>query len=422
MNKHLAKIFRTIASLRVAIMLLILIAVYVVIGTLLPQHSAPEWYLEAYPSLGETIVALSLDHAYSSPIFIVLVLLFAVNLTSCTVRSLRGQLNQTKPDYFPSFTQKDQTITHVSEEDAIAFCTKKHFAIHKDPEKQGFRASKFRWGVLGAAITHLGILILFVGGVIGNMMASEDIVSMLPGNEVSYPEEGFILRLDDFHMTFEEAGAVKQYISDVTIIDDDGKETQHTLWVNNPLSHKGRTFYQASFGWTGNLKMTDTETDEVVIEGLLRSGRTYFHQPTHLTIYLYDYYPEMAIGHDQQPLSLSNREVNPYYAVILYQFGEPIGSYMIEPGDPIIFENLSITFTHSVAYTGLLVRSDPSYPVVLIGFIIILIGMFVSFYCYPRFIRYHAGSVITASTKNGWVFHHGVKQFLSKPNQSQSKE
>jgi cytochrome c biogenesis protein ResB len=130
----------------------------------------------------------------------------------------------------------------------------------------------------------------------------------------------------------------------------------------------------------------------------------------------------MAIGHDQQPLSLSNREVNPYYAVILYQFGEPIGSYMIEPGDPIIFENLSITFTHSVAYTGLLVRSDPSYPVVLIGFIIILIGMFVSFYCYPRFIQYHEGSVITASTKNGWVFHHGVKQFLSKPNQSQSKE
>ena len=422
MNKHLSKVVRTIASLQVAIILLILIASYVVIGTLIPQHSAPNWYLEAYPAIGETIVVLSLDHAYSSPIFIVLVLLFAINLTACTMLSLRGQLKQTKPDYFPGFTHEDQIITDVPEEDAIDFCTKKHFAIHQDHGESGFRASRFRWGVLGAAITHLGILILFVGGVIGNMMASEDVVSMLPGNEVSYPEEGFVIRLDDFHMTFEEEGAVKQYISDVTLIDDDGTETQHTLWVNNPLSHKGKTFYQASFGWTGNLKMTDTETEEVVIEGLLRSGRTYFHQPSHLTVYLYDYYPEMAIGHEQQPVSLSNREVNPYYAVVLYQFGEPIGSYMIAPGDPIIFENLSITFTHSVAYTGLLVRSDPSYPVVLIGFIIILIGMFVSFYCYPRFIRYHAGTVTTASGKNGWVFHHGVKQFLAKHDQQQNKE
>jgi cytochrome c biogenesis protein len=206
------------------------------------------------------------------------------------------------------------------------------------------------------------------------------------------------------------------------MINDDGTERTETLWVNNPLSHNGIKAYQASFGWTGNLRITDNTTDEVLVEGLLRSGRTYFHQNSHLTIYLYDYYPEMAIGHDQNPVSLSNREINPYYAVILYEFGNPVGSYIIEPGDPITYNNLTLTFTHSIAYTGLLIRTDPSYPIVLTGFIIILLGMFVSFYCYPRFISYDSGRVTTSSRKNGWVFHNAVKLELSKISKTAKRE
>lgn len=422
MNRTVSKIFHSIASLRFAVLLLVLIACYIVIGTLIPQHSSPEWYQEAYPTAGSLIIMLSLDSAYSSPIFIVLVGLFAINLTSCTILSLKGQVRQAKDNYFPPFTASDQIIDGVTEDIIIHYCKKKRFTVSKDKETGTCKAGKFRWGILGAAITHVGILVLFVGGVVGNMVATEDVVSLLPGNEVSFAEQGFVLRLDDFYMTFEEGGAVKQYISEVTMINDDGTERTETLWVNNPLSHNGIKAYQASFGWTGNLRITDNTTDEVLVEGLLRSGRTYFHQNSHLTIYLYDYYPEMAIGHDQNPVSLSNREINPYYAVILYEFGNPVGSYIIEPGDPITYNNLTLTFTHSIAYTGLLIRTDPSYPIVLTGFIIILLGMFVSFYCYPRFISYDSGRVTTSSRKNGWVFHNAVKLELSKISKTAKRE
>lgn len=414
MKRTLSKIAHTIASLKVAIILLILIAIYIVIGTLLPQHSPAEWYLEAYPSLGPVILKLSLDSAYASPIFIALVILFAINLGACTLLSLPGQAKQGKAGYFPPFSKDELIIEPVDSTVFDAYCKKKRFKVELSDDLYVKRAGKFRWGVWGAAITHIGIMVLFVGGVIGNLSATEDVISLLPGNEVSFEKEGFSLRLDDFYMTFEDGGAVKQYISEVSILDDDGTETRRTLWVNNPLHHKDLKFYQASFGWTGNLKITDSTTKEVMIDGLLRSGRTYFHQDSHLTIYLYGYYPEMAIDHDQQPLSLSNRETNPYYAVILYEFGKPIGSYMIEPGEVIVHNDLEITFTHSVAYTGLLVRNDPSYPIVLTGFFIILLGMFVSFYCYPRFLQYADGQVKTASRKNGWVFHHATEIGLSQ--------
>ena len=420
MKRTSMKVLHAIASLKVAIVLLSLIAIYIVIGTLLPQHSAPEWYLERYPALGSLIISLSLDSAYGSPIFIVLIALFAINLTTCTVLSLKGQWRQMDSNYYPSFKEDEFTIDIEDQDTVHTFLKRKRFRVERGGD--ALRAGKFRWGVLGATITHIGLLVLFVGGTIGNMTASEDVVNLLPGNEKRFEEEGFLIRLEDFDMTFDDKGAVKQYISTVTVIDDDGTETTHELWVNNPLHHKGIGMYQASFGWTGNLRVTDTASGEIQAEGLLRSGRTYFHQSSHLTIYLYGYYPEMAIGHDQQPVSLSNREIDPHYAVVLYEFGNPVGSYIIAPGEAIPYKDLEITFTHAVAYTGLLVRSDPSYPVVLAGFLIILLGMFVSFYCYPRFIHFSSGTLRTASRRNGWVFHHSVRSALERTQTRKNKE
>lgn len=417
-----SKLLHTIASLKVAIVLLSLIALYIVIGTLLPQHSAPEWYMERYPSLGSLILALSLDSAYSSVLFITLVALFAINLTICTLLSLPAQLKQMEHAYFPASTREEQVIETDDEQAVRSLLRSRRFNIDESKGDGTIRASKFRWGVLGATITHIGLLILFVGGTIGNMTASETMVNLLPGNESRFDKEGFTIRLDDFKMTFDEQGSVRQYISSVTLIDDDGTRRKTNLWVNNPLHHNGLGFYQASFGWTGNLRITDTEHGEVVAQGLLRSGRTYFHQQSHLTVYLYGYYPEMAVGHDQQPVSVSNRERNPYYAVILYEFGNPIGSYIIAPGEPIVHKDLSITFTHAVAYTGLLVRSDPSYPIVLTGFLVILLGMFVSFYCYPRFISYTGKTMRTMSRRNGWVFHHSVRSAWERQQNSRKRK
>ena len=146
MNRTLSRIIHSAASLKVAVVLLILIALYVVIGTLLPQHSAPEWYLQTFPTLGPIIVSLSLYRAYSSPIFITLVLLFAINLSSCTLLSLKGQLRQAKTDYFPQFTSRDHTIDSVDETTVVAFCKKKRMPIQQDTESGSFRAGKFPRG------------------------------------------------------------------------------------------------------------------------------------------------------------------------------------------------------------------------------------------------------------------------------------
>ena len=412
MKNRTSKFIRFLASLKVAIVLLLLIGGYIVIGTVLPQHSAQTWYLERYPAMGKLILGLSLDTAYSSPVFIILLVLFSINLALCTILSLKGQVRQVKPTFFPRFKEEEYGFEGVDADKVRSYLKKHRYRV---TEEDGvIRAAKHRYGVLGAAITHLGIIILFLGGAIGTMSSSEEMITLLPGNQHRFEKQGFTLTLNDFHMTFEPNGAVKQYYSDVTVVDDDGTTLSETMWVNKPFHHNGLGFYQANYGWTSHLQISDSESGEVVAEGLIRSGKTYFHQPNHLTIYLYGYYPELGIGHDQRPVKLSDREIDPYYAVVLYEFGQPVGSYILAPNQHISYENLLITFTHSIAYTGLLVRSDLSYPIVLVSFITIILGLFVSFYLYPRFVTYKDGRIITSSRRNEWIFHRTITTALAK--------
>ncbi len=407
------KILSVISSLKAAVILLILITLYIIVGTLLPQHATPSLYEANYPTLAPVIDFLSLDAAYASPLFITLIVLFIINLTSCTFLSLPSQIRRSRPEYYPAVNwESEYLISETDEKEVSAFLKKRHFSRS---ESDGIvKAGKYRWGALGSTVTHIGIIVIFIGAIMGNVTADEDMITMLPGNTEDFEEYGFSAHLDDFYLTFEESGAVKQYISEITITDDDGTVSEHALWVNNPLHHNGLGFYQANFGWTSNLLIRNSETGEELVSGLMRNGKSYFHQPNHLSIMLYSYFPNMEIDGTQMPYSLSNEELNPYYAVVLSQLGTTVGSYILEPGQVIPFEDIAITFTHSVPYTGLVVRSDPSYPVVLTGFLILTFGMFMSFYLYPRFIFYREGKLMTVSGKNGWVFNHSVKSDLKK--------
>ncbi|MCK9547455.1 MAG: cytochrome c biogenesis protein ResB [Sphaerochaeta sp.] len=412
MKKRITKIIHHIASLRVAIALLLLIAAYIVIGTLLPQHSAHSYYLERYVKTGPLIIALTLDKAYSSPLFIILLVLFSINLTLCTATTLKAQIRQLKGTFFPAVASSEFVVEGVDEEAVRSYSQRMRFnVVERDGE---IRAGKMRIGVLGAAITHVGIILLFLGGAIGNMSSSEEMVNLLPGNEHRFEAQGFTLTLDDFHMTFDESGAVKQYISTVTVTDDDGSQRSDRLWVNKPFHYKGLGFYQANYNWASNLRIVERESREVVAEGLMRNGGSYFYQSNHLTVQLYGYYPELGIGHQQQPVKISDREIDPYYAVVLYQFGEAVGSYIVAPNQHIHWEDLEISFTHSVAYTGLLVRKDLSYPIVLASFLIMIAGLFISFYLYPRFLLFKEGKLYTYSRRNGWVFYQSIRSAFTK--------
>jgi len=86
-------IFRSIADLRFAIFILLMIASFSVIGTVIEQDQSIETYKLNYPLTNpvfgflswDIIIKFGFDHVYKTWWFIALILLFGISLLTCTI-------------------------------------------------------------------------------------------------------------------------------------------------------------------------------------------------------------------------------------------------------------------------------------------------------------------------------------------------
>ncbi len=405
------KIGKFLISFRFAIILFLAIATYSIIGTVIPQGAAPDFYLQTYKTFGNLMVLFQFNKVYSSLIYRVLLFLFLVNLGGCTINLLPSQFRRMKDTYFPS-PKKDAENLWEDKLDLGIFkenLKKKGFKIHDTEE--GFKAGKSRFGVMGPSVTHLGIIIIILGSFLGNLLAVEGFVNMLPGESKMFPDQNFVLHLEDFYLGFREDGTTDQYYSELKVIEN-GKEVESKkIWVNNPLNYKGLNFYQSSFGWASKMVIRDQEGN-VLDEQLLRNDGQYFYQPNHLTVYLYGFYPDFNVDQMGQPFTMTHQLKHPHYAVVLYEFSNFIDSYITEPGQAIVYEDIEITFESSQLYTGLIYRKDFGYYFVLLGILFMFLGLIMSFYFYPRFVEVKEGSIFPITRQNSWGFGMQLKKIL----------
>ena len=80
-------LYELLVSIRFSMFLLALIAVGSILGTFIKQGATEDEYLRFYSETTYRIIKFfSLDNAYHSPWFYSLILLFAINLSLCTIR------------------------------------------------------------------------------------------------------------------------------------------------------------------------------------------------------------------------------------------------------------------------------------------------------------------------------------------------
>ena len=86
------KFLRTFAQLNVAILLLLLIAAFSILGTIIEQDQTVSYYQETYSNYSlpgniifwKFLLFFGLDHVYKTPWFLTLLFLFGTCLVSCT--------------------------------------------------------------------------------------------------------------------------------------------------------------------------------------------------------------------------------------------------------------------------------------------------------------------------------------------------
>jgi len=270
MQKKENAIWRFFASVKLALISLIILAAISIIGTLIQQGKEPAFYAEEYgANLARIFETLDFTNMYSSWWFVALLALFAINLVVCSIERLPGVWHMVVQDYLatdPGRLEKMGT-NHRTDSNLPASVAAERMqkfmglagwkGLRRLDRGDGYVllfAQKGAWTRLGVYLVHLSILVILIGAMVGMFFGFQAYV-FLPEGRVTdriflrKSQEpvplGFQLRCDRFEKTYYQNGTVKEFRSDLTVIDPE-RDTpyQKSIIVNDPLSYGGLTFYQ----------------------------------------------------------------------------------------------------------------------------------------------------------------------------------
>ncbi len=265
-------IWRFFSSVKLAVSLLITLAITSIAGTLIPQGESLQFYLERYgPTFFNIIKSLQLYDTYHSWWYLSILGLFALNLIVCTLKRFPYTLKLYRRDSLavdPAKLSKmplrarwevNPGLDDGKRQAIVSTFAKKAGGINGEKELSGGRlylSEKGKWSYWGLYGLHASILVILIGAIIGSFLGFKGYIMLMEGDTTSHATDrqtgariplGFSLRCDAFTVSFYDNGAPKEFRSELTIIDG-GKEVLHRpLRVNHPLEYKGITFYQASY-------------------------------------------------------------------------------------------------------------------------------------------------------------------------------
>ncbi|MCL4425833.1 MAG: cytochrome c biogenesis protein ResB [Firmicutes bacterium] len=389
------RIWRFLISMQLALFLLLIVAAVSVFGTIIPQGEDPTFYQQAYGSLrGDLISLFDLNDVFHSWWFLGLALLLAASVLACTIDRLvplwrqvtRFQFRYETSSYDGAPIKGEAYSQDEVKETAAQLakrCRGRHYRVFLE-ERDGqvfLYADRGRFGPFGSLITHLSLLIILAGAIYGGLTGFKDYANIPEGETFTVRPAGFSIKVSDFRVDYYgDSQMPKQYYSDLTVIAGGREVLRKVIAVNDPLTYRGVTFYQSSYGWVvdGTInsqgkesKFTSLDRDVTSIGGGL-SLKSFF-------------YPDFVIDPSGHPGTRSHLPKNPRVVYALFQGSKILTYDVAKLGEPVkVNNNLSVIFTGYREYTGLQIAKDPGIPLIYSGSVLLLLGLFLSFYVFPR--------------------------------------
>ena len=265
-------------------------------------------------------------------------------------------------------------------------------------------AEKGNFTRLGVYVTHLSILLILGGAVIGVFFGYNAVLN-LPEGEVSsfaYKDRetkiplGFDLRCDNFEVEYYQGSDMpKAYRSWLTVIKNGKEVMKKSIAVNDPLSYEGITFYQSSFGTVprgmqnGTLVLKVASANGKPEQVNTKIGGSFTIPGTSVTGHVTDFSPALSFDETGRAFTYAENLSNPAIFVEFSEADKMIYSgwilkrypqtWLLKDGNKVEFLDL-----WGVEYTGLQVRKDPGVLIVYLGCIIMSIGLYMTFFMSHR--------------------------------------
>jgi cytochrome c biogenesis protein len=386
------ELFPLLADLRLAIALLLAIAVFSITGTVIEQGQSLDFYQANYPEnpalfgflTWKVLLTLGLDHVYRTWWFLALLILFGSSLITCTFQRQIPALRwfsrtwnfYTKPRQFEKFALSAE-LSQVSTEQLVPLLEKRRYRIFR--RDNALYADRGIVGRIGPIIVHASMILILLGAIVGAMtgfFAQE----MVPSGETFRIQNIFdagpwaagqipkdwSVRVNRFWIDYTPEGTIDQFYSDLSVLDDQGEEIKRkTIHVNEPLRHRGVTLYQADWAIAAvRIRLNNSPILQLPMAPLdTGSGRIWGTWiPTK---------PDLSEG-----VSVLAKDLQGMLLVYDME-GKLIST--VRQGMSTEVNGVTLAIAEIVGSTGLQIKADPGIPIVYTGFGLLMISVLMSY-------------------------------------------
>ena len=398
------RLWKLFASVRLTIIVLLSLAVTSIVGTIIPQNKSADAYLNEYGEFFYKILsAFDIFDMYHSWWFQALLLMLIVNVVVCSTHrfsALWKILSVKNPSFnvskFRNLSNKEEFTDSRSPEDLKRIyvpIVSRSFGYRRIEETDNglcIFAEKGRWTRAGVYVIHFSVVLLLIGGLIGSIFGFKGFVNIPEGKTIDNirlyntgkaQKLNFKIRCDNFNIKFYDSGAPSEYCSTLTILEQGKSVLTRNIIVNHPLRYKGINIFQASYGELPHREIALNFKDRVTgisYKKKVSMGQQ-FDIPGDMGQFVIKGYRDSYDfrGHNLGKTFmgiLTPNSGNLAHVILPVRF--PFFDERIRNDDLII----SVEDYDHRYYTGLQVTRDPGVLVVYSGFVIMIIGCFITFF------------------------------------------
>ncbi len=379
------RFFHGLFSMRTAIITLLILIVACIVGSIIPQGQAEAYYAEAYSgSLQHLILLTGANDVFHQWWFFALSAFLCLNLLGCNLIRFPSIRKRQKSEFTLEERLKNfNTESGWKTKDPSALFASLGFHQVQSKEFEGKEARyavRHSIGLWGAWLTHFGLLIIIIGFTLGQTLKQEYTVYGVPGETRRVGDTSYALTIEDFWIDTREDDSIEQFTARVKMTDmETGKAASGETSVNHPCKLFGMKLFQNSYGWAANVVI---QKNEQPLQTVVLCTGEYIEvaDKPGLIILLNNVYPDLAYNQNGMPVTASDQIGHPGYLYTVYYNGSIIGMNVLEEGDDIHIDEYTVSILNPQHYTLIQIKSDPFTWIVLIGGLILLTALFISFY------------------------------------------
>nr|QXM17499.1 Cytochrome c biogenesis protein [Chaetoceros socialis] len=386
------RFFRSLADLRFAIAILLIIASISIIGTVIEQDQSIETYKMNYPLTNrvfgflswDIILKFGLDHVYKTWWFISFIIIFGMSLLTCTILQQLPGLKISRRCQFFRTPQQFQRLKVSTQLNTLNF--HKLLAKIKETQYSIFHqkniiyAYKGLIGRIAPIIVHFSMILILIGTIVGsiNGFKAQEIIPktetfhiqniLSNGQATLIPKVS--TRVNDFWITYTKQTTINQFYSDISILNVDGNEIERkTIYVNSPARYRGINYYQTDWNLIG-LRIED-QNSKILQYPLVNFGN--FQNKIWLT-----WIPKTQNLDSGIIVLMDNLQG---YCSIYNEFGVFLGNLELNEK---IMSTFPITLVDILSSTGLQIKTDPGIPLIYTGFFFLMLSTLISYITYSQ--------------------------------------